>query len=294
LKIAVYSSSLEKQYLEVYQRLFSFLEKHGIGLVLSEEIFCQLNQECNIEPEYHCLFSKTISLCSGIDLMLSIGGDGTFLDAVSHTLSLGIPVAGINCGRLGFLADINSENLEEALEQFLRGEYTLEYRSLLQLVEPEGLFGHCPFAMNDLTMHKLDNSSMIKIEAFINNDFLANYWADGLIISTPTGSTAYSLSVGGPIVTPNLEGLIITPIASHHLTVRPVVVPDEVEITLNIEGRGNQFLIACDHRSEPLDFSTQVKVRKAKFSVPVLRLNGQSFYSTLRNKLMWAADKRNT
>ncbi len=294
MKIAVYSTKVEKQYLEVYQRLFSFLEKHGIDLILSEELFCQLNQECNIEPEYHCLFSKSISLCSEIDLMLSIGGDGTFLDAVSHTLSLGIPVAGINCGRLGFLADINSENLEEAMEQFLRGEYTLEYRSLLQLVEPKGLFDQWSFAMNDLTMHKLDNSSMIKIETFINNDFLANYWADGLIVSTPTGSTAYSLSVGGPIVTPNLEGLIITPIASHHLTVRPVVVPDDVEITLNIEGRGNQFLIACDHRSAPLDFSTLVRIKKAQFKVPVLRLHGQSFYSTLRNKLMWAADKRNT
>lgn len=294
MKIAVYSAHVEKDQIGVYQRLFRFFNLHGIDLVLSDKLYQQLKTEFAIEPSYYCLFGSELLLCSGIDLLLSIGGDGTFLDAVSHTHQLGIPVAGINCGRLGFLADINSESLEEALTQFLEGAYTLEWRSLLELVEPSGLFSHCPYAMNDLTMHKLDNSSMIKIETLIDGEFLANYWADGLIISTPTGSTAYSLSVGGPIVTPDLEGLIITPIASHHLTVRPVVVPDDVEITLSIEGRGHQFLIACDHRSVPLDFSTRVKIRKAEFKVPVVRLHGQSFYSTLRNKLMWAADKRNS
>ena len=294
MKIAVYSNKVELEHLDVYLRLFRFFEQNGVNLILSENLFRLLKEEYQLDIGPFCLFGDNLALCSEIDLMLSIGGDGTFLDAVSHTNRLGIPVAGINCGRLGFLADINSENIEEPLMQILKGEYSLEYRSLLELVEPQGLFNNWPYALNDLTMHKLDNSSMIKIETYVGGDFLANYWADGLIISTPTGSTAYSLSVGGPIVTPNLEGLIITPIASHHLTVRPVVVPDDVEITMNIEGRGNQLLVACDHRSAPLDFSTPIRIRKAPFQIPGLSLNGQSLYATLRNKLMWAADKRNT
>jgi NAD+ kinase len=293
VKIAVYSTNVEPDHIELYNRLFGFLKNNNIELVLSEILYNQLKIQFDLQPNYTCLFGSELELCNHIDLMLSIGGDGTFLDAVSHVYKNGTPVAGINCGRLGFLADITSENLEEALGQFVDGKYTLEYRSMLELIEPEGLFEGFNIAMNDLTVHKLDNSSMIKIETYIDGEFLANYWADGLIISTPTGSTAYSLSVGGPIVTPNLAGLIVTPIASHHLTVRPVVVPDHVEIELRIEGRGHQFLVACDHRSAPLDFSSVIKLRKAAYQIPIVRLTGHSFYNTLRNKLMWAADRRN-
>ena len=191
------------------------------------------------------------------------------------------------------MADITTDDIEIALAQYLLGDYELEYRSLLQLVDPANLFGDFNYAVNELTVHKLDNSSMIEIETRINGEFLAKYWADGLIIATPTGSTAYSLSAGGPIVTPDLEGLLITPIASHHLTVRPVVVPDDVEIELGIEGRGSQFLVSVDHRSSPLDFSTLIKVKKAQQVIPVVKLKGHTFYSTLRNKMMWGVDKRN-
>jgi NAD+ kinase len=194
---------------------------------------------------------------------------------------------------LGFLADITFENIEESLYQLINGDFQLEQRSMLHLVDPHNLFGSFNYAINELTVHKLDNSSMIKIQTFINGEFLATYWADGLIIATPTGSTAYSLSVGGPIVTPNLSGLVITPIASHNLTVRPIVVPDDVEIELTVEGRGNQFRVSIDHRSLPLDFSSSIKIKKATVTVPVVKLNGHTFYSTLRNKMMWGADKRN-
>ena len=293
MRIAVYGNEVKDDYLPIYRRIYDFLKSESIVLVLKEKIRNILIND------YKFAFHDVETFCekeggiSGVDLLLSIGGDGTFLNAVSYAVEKQIPMAGINCGRLGFLADISGENLEEALKQFVEGDYELENRTLLQIVEPVRLFPGFDFALNELTVHKLDNSSMIKIETFIDNEFLASYWADGLIIGTPTGSTAYSLSVGGPIVTPDLEGLIVTPIASHNLTVRPVVVPDHVEIELRIDGRGQQFMVSVDHRSVPLDFSKSLKIRKAQETFPVVKLNGLSFYTTLRNKLMWGADRRN-
>lgn len=293
MKIAIYGNEVKDNYLPIYHRIFNFFNVHSIELILKEKIKTKLADEFNlILPDYKT-FDENNGLISNVDLLLSIGGDGTFLNAVPYALKNNIPIAGINCGRLGFLADISDENLEEALTLFIEGNFELEKRSLLQVVQPAGLFDGFEFALNELTVHKLDNSSMIKIETLIDGEFLANYWADGLIVSTPTGSTAYSLSVGGPIVKPDLEGLIITPIASHNLTVRPVVVPDDVEIELRIEGRGNHFLVSFDHRSEPMEFSTFLKIRKAPVYITVVKLKGQSFYSTLRNKLMWGADRRN-
>jgi NAD+ kinase len=293
VRIALYGTEVKEEYIPVYNRIFKFLHDNNIELVLSSKVKHELTSYGGIDLTDVCCFSGNLDLCSEIDLLLSVGGDGTFLSAVPYSLERKIPIAGVNCGRLGFLADISAENIEEALMQFLKGEYILENRSMLQLIQPSDLFSDFNYAVNELTVHKLDNSSMIKIETLINGEFLANYWADGLIIATPTGSTAYSLSVGGPIVTPNLAGLVITPIASHHLTVRPVIVPDDVEIELRIEGRGNQFLVSIDHRSAPLDFSTHIIIRKASYTVPIVKLKGHTFYSTLRNKLMWGADKRN-
>lgn len=291
MKIALYSSKIEVEHIDIYQRLLKVANRKGIVIEIFENVCKELSKSFDLGLFSNSKSVQTIS--NDIDVLLSIGGDGTFIDAAILASKLDIPIAGINCGRLGFLADINSENVEDAINQLIIGKYAIEKRSMLEFVEPSGIFGDFPYAINELTMHKLDNSSMIKIETFIDGDFLATYWADGLIVATPTGSTAYSLSVGGPIVMPNLEGLIITPIASHHLTVRPVVVPDNVEFTAIIEGRGCQFMVSCDHRSVPLNFSTPLKIRKAPFKVSVIRLQGQSFYSTLRNKLMWAADKRN-
>lgn len=291
MKIAVYGNEVKENYIPIYNRIIEFFYANSIKLVLVKKLKDILISDFDFSLDDVILLESCNR--SKVDLILSIGGDGTFLSAVSYALEYNIPIAGINCGRLGFLADISSEDLEIALKHFINGEYELEQRSMLKIVEPIGLFKDYNFAVNELTVHKLDNSSMIQIETYINGEFLANYWADGLIVGTPTGSTAYSLSVGGPIVMPDLEGLIITPIASHNLTVRPIIVPDDVEIELRIEGRGNQFLVSFDHRSEPLDFSTHLKIRKAPISVSIVKLKGQSFYSTLRNKLMWGADRRN-
>jgi NAD+ kinase len=293
VKIALYGTEAKEEYIPVFKRIFDFLNQHRVDIILPEIIGYELTRDFGFDIGSAKTFNKECVSCNDVNFLLSVGGDGTFLSAVPLSLEKMIPIAGVNCGRLGFLADITVDNLEESLFQLINGEYHLENRSMLQLVEPEDIFGHFNYAVNELTVHKLDNSSMIQIHTFINNEFLATYWADGLIIATPTGSTAYSLSVGGPIVTPNLSGLVITPIASHNLTVRPVVVPDDVEIELAVEGRGNQFRLSVDHRSVPLDFSTSIKIKKASVTVPVVKLDGHTFYSTLRNKMMWGADKRN-
>lgn len=292
MKIALYGTEVREEFLPIYKRLFGFADTNNINILLHEKIENDLRSLFHYDTGRFDKFRTAITQTS-VDFLLSIGGDGTFLSAVPYSLEMMIPIAGINCGRLGFLADITDETLEDSLQNMIEGNYTLEKRSMLELISPKAMFGDINFAVNELTVHKLDNSSMIKIETYINGEFLVTYWADGLIIATPTGSTAYSLSVGGPVVTPNVSGLVITPIASHNLTVRPVVVPDDVEIELIIEGRGNQFLVSVDHRSVPLDFSTSIKIKKASVTVPTVKFNGHTFYSTLRNKMMWGADKRN-
>jgi NAD+ kinase len=293
MKIAIHSSELTCDLYPLLRRLFAFFEKNQIVPVVNSKFFADFNSELNLEKTEVQVYQSHSPLPDGIDLMLSIGGDGTFLDAASLTYKTGIPLAGINCGRLGFLADIAITDIEEALSQFIEGAYTVEFRSALELIEPKGLFGENRFALNELTVQKRDNSSMITIETSINNQFLANYWADGMIVATPTGSTAYSLSVGGPIMTPQLRGLLLTPIASHLLTVRPIVVPEDVEIQLKIMGRGQQFMVSVDHHSALLDFDTILRIRVCEYKLPVIRLSGHNFYKTLRNKLMWGLDRRN-
>jgi len=293
VRIAIYSTAIKEEHIQIFKRILTFFETNQIQPLIYEGIKDQILSLLTLESGNSItFFADKEDNNFNADLILSVGGDGTFLNAVSFAFEKGIPIVGVNCGRLGFLAEITSENLEESLNKFINGEFVLEQRSLLKIVEPLPAFEDFNYAMNELTVQKLD-TSMIKVETLINGDFLANYWADGLIVSTPTGSTAYSLSVGGPIVTPNLSGLIITPIASHHLTVRPIVVPDDVEIELRISGRGHQFLLSIDHRSLPVDFSSKVRMRKSKKMVQIVKFNGQSFYSSLRNKLMWGVDKRN-
>lgn len=291
MKIAIYGNKLKDSHLPIYQRILSFFAQNNTELIFSKSVKISLDKKFGNAIKNYKSFDKQID--SDVDLLISIGGDGTFLSTVAYSLSNNIPIAGINCGRLGFLAAISNQNLEQALQQLINGEYKIENRSLLEITSPIGLFSGNNYALNELTVHKLDNSSMIQIETYINNEFLANYWADGLIIGTPTGSTAYSLSVGGPIIMPDLAGLIITPIAPHNLTVRPIVVPDDAHILLKISGRGSKYMASFDHRSTPLDFTKTIEVRKAPVSVPVVKLDGQSFYSTLRNKLMWGIDTRN-
>lgn len=225
--------------------------------------------------------------------MLSIGGDGTYLEAVSFIRGSGIPIIGLNSGRLGFLANISRDNLITAIDEVINNRYHIDKRTLIKLDCSEPVFSDYKYALNEFTIHKKDSSSMIKIQAFINNDYLNTYWADGLIIATPTGSTAYSMSAGGPIVSPDSGIFIISPLAPHNLTVRPLVIPDNCELRLRVEGRNTNYLVSLDRRSEFFHKSVDFFIRRADFAINSIRLNQINYFTTLRSKLMWGIDSRN-
>jgi len=227
------------------------------------------------------------------DLAITLGGDGTILGATCIIRDLEIPIIGINLGRLGFLAAVERKNIEVAMQKVAEGQYTIEERRMLCLESDPRIFGAVNFALNDFTIHKRDTSSMVSIHTYINGDYLNSYWADGLIISTPTGSTGYSLSCGGPIVFPNSGNMVITPVAPHNLNVRPLVISDSSVISFAIEGRAKNFLSTLDSRYETITAQHQLAVRKSDFSTRLVILGGQSFFNTIHEKLSWGADKRN-
>jgi NAD+ kinase len=227
------------------------------------------------------------------DLVLSVGGDGTFLETVLKVKGLGIPIAGVNTGRMGFLANISADEISQSVDMLCRREYEIIERCLLELSQPSGLFeGNASTALNEITIQKAD-LSMISISVFVDGTHINTYWADGLIVSTATGSTAYNLSVGGPILSPGDESIIISPIAPHNLTIRPIVLSGEGRIRMVIEGRSREYLATCDFRSRRVPFSEEIHIVRAPEKIKTVMLNGRDFYSTLRNKLMWGADRRN-
>jgi Predicted sugar kinase len=227
------------------------------------------------------------------DLVLSVGGDGTFLETVLKVKDMGIPIAGVNTGRMGFLANISADEIGHSIDMLCKGEYEIIERCLLEISQPSGLFeGNSSSALNEITIQKAD-LSMITISVFVNDIHLNTYWADGLIVSTATGSTAYNLSVGGPILSPEDESIIISPIAPHNLTIRPIILSGEGKIRMVIEGRSNEYLATCDFRSRKVPFSEEIHIVRAPGKIRTVMLKGRDFYSTLRNKLMWGADRRN-
>ncbi len=292
MEVAIFGKSFGEVFYEHCNQLFDYLHKNQIRVYIYEPFYDFLLKRVKIKPDVAGFYSSSRQL-PDVDMLFSIGGDGTFLEAVTFVRNTGIPIVGINSGRLGFLADISRHELPAALEEIKAGRYKVKDLSLLELITPSGLLGEFNFALNEFAVHKQDSSSMITIHTYLDNEYLNSYWADGLIVSTPTGSTAYSLSVGGPIMHPASQGIIITPIAPHNLTVRPLVVPDKMELTLKVEGRGGKFLASLDSRSVIVDEGTELKIRKAGFSITMVERTDQSFYSTLRNKLMWGADRRN-
>ena len=227
------------------------------------------------------------------DLLFSIGGDGTILDTVPFVLDSGMPVVGINMGRLGFLSSLSKNEIGKAVESVLSGDYTVEQRTLLELVSPSNVFGNVRYALNELNVIRNPEHSLLAIKVFVDNVYLNTYWGDGILLATPTGSTAYSLSAGGPIIAPNAKNFVITPIATHNLTVRPVVIPDDSVIRIQVEGREKRFVFSLDSRSCTLDTSVQLEVRKAGFCLNLVRMRGEDFFGTIRNKLMWGKDNRN-
>jgi NAD+ kinase len=226
-------------------------------------------------------------------MIISIGGDGTILDTVSFIRDTQIPILGINFGRMGFLAAIGKENIEEIMRALIEKTYIVEERELLEIICDKPLFGRENFGLNEFTLQRKNSSTMININAYINDELVTTYWADGLIVATPTGSTGYSLSCGGPIVYPNSQTFIITPVAPHNLNVRPLVVPNSAVLRFEVSGRGNRFLATVDTRIQNIDSSYNIIVQKAKFTAPLVSLNNKTFINALRTKLHWGLDKRN-
>lgn len=293
MKVAIFGTSVSPDFVPVLKEIFGFLNVNQIGIHLSGKFFSHLSAEHGYTPEITDLFHNYRDFDPSVKFVFSIGGDGTFLQSFLHTRNYHIPLVGVNSGRMGFLADISQDCVIDGLTEIFEGRYSTIERSLLEVNLQGANNFEFNYALNEMTVLKTDSSSMINIHTKINEQYLNSVWADGLIIATPTGSTAYSLSVGGPILTPDSENFVITPIAPHNLTVRPVVVPDSSVISLQVEGRGSQFLTSLDSRSVNVDLATAITVKKAGFKLKTLHPSGQTFYQTLRNKLMWGMDKRN-
>jgi len=293
MKVAVFGTSVSERFLPVLLEFFSFLKNHQIKVQLFKPFHAFLTNELGFKPYFTSLFETHTDFDKSNAFIFSVGGDGTFLHSVVNIRNFNIPVIGVNSGRLGFLADISQEQIHVALTDIFNNRFSVIERSLLE-VEFCGIDNiDFNFALNELAVLKTDSSSMLNISAWCDKQLLNNYWADGLIIATPTGSTAYSLSVGGPILTPDSENFVITPLAPHNLTIRPIVVPDTYEIKLKVEGRGSTYLTSLDYRSVPVAFDVTLKIRKATTTLKTLQLPEQAFFNTLRNKLMWGIDKRN-
>lgn len=290
--IAIYGKYLEVSFKNELELLFAILQKNQVEVVIYAPFHEYLIKEFNLQISTRALFRTSGEVKHLADYMLSLGGDGTFLESVAFIEESCIPVLGINFGRLGFLANISTEDIGNAINLLLNNKFSVERRSLLEVFTEKNPFSNFPFGLNDLTIQK-KGTSMINVNAYIDDDFLCTYWADGLIISTPTGSTAYSLSVGGPIVSPSLPSFLISPIAPHHLTVRPFVIPDSCTLKLEVTGRSGEVDISLDSHSYTMTLPLTLEVKKAPFHIGLVNLKGTNFFKTLRNKLLWGVDKRN-
>lgn len=290
-RVAVFGKKYSAEDQKDLQRLFKKLELEKIEVLIFEDFRKMIGDAVKL-PDNFETFSKHEELIKNIDMLFSIGGDGTLLDSITLIRDSEIPVIGINMGRLGFLTGISRNNIEEAIDALIIGEYTLDKRSLLHLDTPKNQFGELNFALNEVTIHQRETPSLISIDVYADGVFVNSYWADGLIVSTPTGSTGYSLSCGGPIMVPGARNFVITPIATHNLTVRPIVISDTVEIRLKAEGRG-KMIIGLDARFQPFNASEEIVVRKEDFFVNLVKLKNKNFYSTIREKLNWGLDTRN-
>lgn len=294
MKIGIYSYKPESEDIDFYLDLYRCLNNSDIELFLFKPFYDFLKTALQAEPIYKNIFNDTHDLPNDLDVIFSIGGDGTVLETVSLVRDKEIPIAGINSGRLGFLANISKSQFEMAVKNIINKNFSTEKRALIALVNNDTIFKDFNCALNEITIHKKDTSSMVSIDAYVNDELLTTYWADGLIIATPTGSTAYSLSVGGPIVVPQSKNFIISPIAPHNLSMRPMILPDSVELKIKITSREDKsFLVSLDYRSEDYDGEIELIIRRAEYDIILVKLPDTSFFNTIRSKMMWGVDKRN-
>jgi len=290
MKIAIYGLSGDNISKKIFLELLSIAKTHDIELVVEKE-FSSIISDKNSSNK---IFINHKDLNSTYDLMITIGGDGTLLRSITYVRDLGIPIMGINTGRLGFLATLKQEMLNSELNKILFGEYDIKERSLLEVsVNNKTNFSDFSYALNEVSVGRKNTTSMIEIKTVLDGEYLNTYWADGLIISTPTGSTGYSLSCGGPIMSPSSQTFSITPIAPHNLNARPLIISDETIIELSVKGREESHLLSLDSKIISLENNTVIKIKKASFKIKLASLQNNSFYKTLRNKLLWGEDKRN-
>ncbi len=291
MKVAIYSRGGESVKYDDLLLLLAALEKHKATCIIHQGYFEQVK---HLFPENtYETFTDAYDLDDSFDCLISMGGDGTILDTLTLIKDRGIPVIGINLGRLGFLTEIGRAELENAIDTLAQRTYIIDKRTLIHVDASVPLFGDTPFALNEFAIHKRDTSPMIKIHTYLNGEFLNTYWADGLIVATPTGSTGYSLSCNGPVVFPESNSFIITPVAPHNLNVRPIIISDTNIVSFEVEGRADQYICTLDSRKEIVDRNVQVAIKKERFSFNLVRLHSNSFLQTLRNKLSWGLDTRN-
>ncbi len=291
-KIALFGKDFSEDFNGNISSLFDIFRRHNAEIIIHEDFAAFLLQQSVINAGAFSTFSGHESLPAATDFLFSFGGDGTFLETVKIVKDRDIPVIGINTGRLGFLANISRDEICVSAEDLFQGKYSLEERSLIRVMSNSFLRDEYNLALNEITVHKF-GAGMISVIAELDGEYLNSYWADGLIISTPTGSTAYSMSVGGPIVLPESRTFVISPVAPHNLSVRPLIVPDHKTITLRVKSRADRFLVSIDSRTHEVENDTVLNIDKAPYSLKLVKFESTSFYNTLRNKLMWGVDKRN-
>ncbi len=292
MRIAVYGRPFNDAVVLPYIReVFDILTQHNAEIYVHQQLHNYLKD--HIKSIQYKVLETDDNIKGFIDLFLTLGGDGTLLDMVTVISDSGIPIIGINFGRLGFLASINKSDIAAAIHAVVNKEFTLDSRELLRIDSELEIFGKANFALNDITIHKRDDSAMITTHVFLDKEFLNSYWGDGIIISTSTGSTAYSLSCGGPIIFPQSNSMVLTPVSPHNLNVRPIVLPDSSVLSFDVECRSANYLVSCDSRTAVIEKTMRFTVSKAGFKLNLIRLNNESYLSTLRNKLLWGLDARN-
>lgn len=293
MKIAVYGPEFNERSHSAIAALFAYLGSKSAEVFIDAHFFNSILEHSSINIKAYTLGTFT-DLDDSFDLMISVGGDGTILRAITHVKDLDIPIVGINTGRLGFLATIKRDDIIGALDQIFEGKYRISKRSVLSVTtnQKESNF-ELDFALNEVTVSRKNTTSMISIETWLDDEYLNSYWADGLIISTPTGSTGYSMSCGGPVIMPESDSLVITPIAPHNLNARPLVISAKHKIRLNVSGREHEYLVSLDSRINSLDNSIGITIKKAAFDIKMIELEAGTFIQTLRKKLLWGADPRN-
>ena len=293
MKVAIFGRKFSENFNRNIYKIFETLNRNKCEIFVFEEYFQYIVDHLYFTPKISGTFTNSFNMPEGLDLLISIGGDGTMLESVTYAVSADIPVVGINSGRLGFLVQVSDDTLQSALSEILEGRNTIENRTLIEVSSSSERFDNLNLALNEVTIMRVNTSSMISINVYLNDEFLNTYWSDGLIIATPTGSTAYSLSAGGPIIIPGSGNFVLTPVSPHNLSVRPIVISDDNVLRLKAEGREKNYLASVDYRQACLPFEEELKLKKSTKKLKLIKLSNTNFFNTLRNKLLWGMDKRN-